>query len=234
MTALKVIGVILLIFLLIGFLRVGATVSFGDGLCVKLRAGHIRLTVFPRGKKRKKKEKPKEEKPKEEKKEKKGTEPKKRRAFPKPTVGDLLDLAQTALSALGATVARACKRVRIDPLDVTVVLGGDDPASVATAYGMASAVMFAEMPKLEERFYIPDPSLHLRMDFDAEGTTAAGRIGVTLRVCDLFAIVFTLLIPMAKWFLRFKKAHRHDEAGHRGAGPKPKQAENNDTEDKIA
>ena len=224
------IGIILLIFLLIGFLRVGVVVRFGDELCVKLCVGHIRLTVFPRSKK--KKEKPKKEKPKEEKPE---AEPKKKRhALPKPTIDDLLDLAQTALSALGATVTRACKRVRIDPLDVTVVFGGNDPASVATAYGMANAVMFAEMPKLEERFYVPDPSLHLRMDFDAGGTAAAGRVGVTLRICDLFAIVFTLLIPMGKWFLRFKKAHRHDEAGHRGPGSEPEQTEKNDTEDKIA
>lgn len=233
MTVLKVIGIILLIFLLIGFLRAGATVFFENGLCVKLRVGWIRLTVFPRGKKKKKKETPKEEKPKEEAAEAK---PKKRRAIPKPTAGELLDLAQTALSALGATAARACKRVRIDPLDVTVVLGGSDPASVAAAYGVASALMFAEMPKVEERFYVPNPALHLRMDFDAGGTTAAGRAGVTLRICDLFAIVFTLLIPMAKCFLRFKKAHRHDEAGHRGPRPEARQTEekDKDTEDKIA
>ena len=229
MTALKVIGIILLIFLLIGFLRVGATVFFGDELRVKLCVGHIRLTIFPRSKK-KAKEKPKEEKPKEEEAEAK---PKKRRALPKVTVEDLLDLAQTAFSALGATVTRACKRVRIDPLDVTVVFGGDDPASAAAAYGAASALMFAEMPKLEDKFYIPDPSLHLRIDFDAE-STAAGKVGVTLRVCDLFAIVFTLLLPMAKWFLRFKKAHRQDKAAHRGADAGSKQAEENDTEDKIA
>lgn len=234
MTVLKVIGIILLIFLLIGFLRVGGVIFFGDELCVKLRVWFIRLTVFPGSEKKKKKEKkgkPKKEKPKEEKEEAK---PKKRRAIPKPTIEDLLDLAQTALSALGATAARACKRVRIDPLDVTVVLGGDDPASVATAYGAASAVMFAEMPKLEERFYVPNPSLHLRMDFDASGTTAAGRVGVTLRVCDLFAIAFTLLIPMAKWFLRFKKAHRHDKGAHRGAEFGSKRTEKNDTEDRIA
>ena len=35
MTALKVIGIILLIFLLIGLLRVGALVSFGEALCVR-------------------------------------------------------------------------------------------------------------------------------------------------------------------------------------------------------
>lgn len=234
MTALKVIGVILLIFLLIGFLRVGGVVLFGDELCVKLRVGHICLTVFPRGKKKKKKEKPKAEKPKEEKTEAEA-KPKTKHAFPKPTVEDLLDLVQTALSALGAMVRRACKRVRIDPLDVTVVFGGTDPAAVATSYGAASAVIFAQMPKLEERFYIPNPSLHLRMDFDAAGTTAKGQVGVSLRISDLFAIVFTLLIPLAKWFLRFKRAHRHDKAAHRGAlASESKQTEIIDTEDKIA
>lgn len=232
MTALKVIGIILLIFLLIGFLRIGAIASFGNELRVKLLLGHLRLTVYPRQKKANKEKKPKEEKPKEEKTPK---EPKQRRAIPKPTLEELIDLIETALSALGATVKRACKRVRIDPLDVTVVLGGDDPALIAAAYGMASAAMFADMPKMEEKFYIPNPSLHLRMDFEAEGPSAAGSIGVSLRICDLFAIAFTLLIPMAKWFLRFKKAHKHDIPAHRGPenDPEAEKKEQN-TDDKIA
>lgn len=232
MTALKILGIILLIFLLIGFLRVGALVSFGDELRIKLLAGHICLTIFPRkGKKAQKKEKKKEPKPKEEKPEKK---PKKRRGIPKPTLDELLDLAHTAFSALGDTVKRACKRVRIDPLDVTVVFGGDDPALIAAAYGMASAKVFADMPRAEEKFYIPNPAIHLRMDFDADGTTAAGSIGVSLRLCDLFAILFTLLIPLAKWFLRFKKAHKNDEPAHRGPESGTEQPENNESDDKIA
>lgn len=231
MTALKIIGIILLIFLLIGFLRVGALISFGENLCVKLRVGAIKLTVFPKqeGKPQKPK-KPKEEKPKEEEAEEK--KPKKKPALPRPTLEELLDLIHTAFSALGATVRRACKRVRIDPLDVTVVFGGDDPAYVAMAYGLVSGAMFETMPKAEEKFYIPDPSLHLRMDFSAEQTTAEGCVGVSLRVCDLFAILFTLAIPMLKWFWRFKKAHKHDAPAHKG--PEKDDTGTNDTEDKIA
>lgn len=231
MTALKVIGIILLVFLLIGFLRVGAIVFFEDELCVKLRVGAIRLTIFPKREKKEKPKKPKEEKPKEEPKEEK---PKKKPSIPKPTIDDLLDLAETALSALGATVRRACKRTRIDPLELTVVLGGDDPAAIAMIYGAASAAMFAEMPKVEEKFCVPDPSLHLRMDLDAEGTSAKGRVGVSLRVCDLFAIAFTLIVPLAKWFLRFKKAHRNDQPSHKGPDAEPEHKAENDTEDKIA
>ena len=47
MTALKVIGIILLIFILIGFLRVGALMQFGDELRVQLSVGPFRFTLLP-------------------------------------------------------------------------------------------------------------------------------------------------------------------------------------------
>ena len=232
MTALKVIGVILLIFLLIGFLRIGAVVSFGDELRVRARVGAIRLTLLPRKAKKPKKPKkdkaPKEEKPEEEKAEK----PKKKRSIPKPSFDEILDLIRMALSALGAMARRACRRVRIDPLDMTVVFGGGDPADVAMTFGAVNSAVFALMPKAEEKFYIPNPSIRLRMNYDAEGTEAEGSVGLSLRVCDLFAILFALIVPMAKWFLRFKRAHRHDEPTHRG--PKTKAKDNRDTEEQIA
>ena len=231
MTALKILGIILLVILLIGFLRFGVIVSFGEELRVRLRVGPLKLTVCPRKKKKAKKKKAEKPQPEQEaaKKEKK---PKKRSSFPKPTLDDVLDLIDTAFSALRAMVRRACRRVRIDPLDLTVVFGGWDPASVAAAFGAANTVMYTVMPRAEETFYIPDPSLHLRIDYDQERTTAAGAVGISLRVCDLFAIVFALLIPLAKWFLRFKRAHRHDKAVSKEG--KKKTNDTNDTEERIA
>ena len=215
MTALKILGVLLLVFLLLGFLRVGALVSFGDELRVRLRAGPFRLTILPKKEKkgRKKPEKqPKEAHPDAEKR-------KKQHKLPKPTLPELFDLIETALSALGATARRACLRLCVDPLEATVVFGGNDPAQVAMAYGAASSALFTLMPKAEECFHIPDPSLHLRMDYGAERTTAQGKAGFSLRVCDLFAIAFTLLPPLVKWFLRFKKAHRKDAAERKAPAP---------------
>lgn len=233
MTALKVIGIILLVFLLIGFLRVGAIVSFGDELCVKVRVGLVKLTILPKKeKKRKKAKKPKEEKPKDEAEEEK---PKKKRQLPKLSFDEILDLAHTALSALGAMLRRTCKRVRVDPLDLTLIFGGPDPARVATTFGMVNSAVFALMPKAEELFYIPDPALRLRVNFEAEGTEAAGAVGLSLRICDLFAILITLAIPMFKWFLRFKKAHRGDKKAHKGAPAEAgNKEETDDTKEKIA
>ena len=216
MLALKIIGVILLVFLLLGFLRLGAIVSFGEELRVRLRVGALKLTILPAKEKKPKKEKPpKEEKPKEEK--PKEAKPKKKRAIPKPTLDDVLDLLETALAALGATARRACRRTRIDPLDMTVRIGAYDPADTAILFGAVNAAVFVLMPKAEETFDIPDPGIHLRMDYDGGTVSAEGSLGLSLRLCDLFVIVFTLIVPLGKWLLRFLKAHRHDAPAHRGA-----------------
>ena len=66
------------------------------------------------------------------------------------------------------------------------------------------------MPELEELFHIPKPSICLSMDFDRAETWAEGTVGVSLRVCDLIAIALTLALPVGKWLLRCRRAHRND------------------------
>lgn len=140
MTALKVIGIILLIFILIGFLRVGALMQFGDELHVQLSVGPFRFTLLPaKEKKETPKKKAKEKKPKSEGEEAKQ---KKKPSLPKPTKEELRDLITTALSALKETAKRTCKRLRIDPLEILIVFGGTDPADIAQTYGYASAAMW--------------------------------------------------------------------------------------------
>ena len=200
MTALKVIGIILLIFILIGFLRVGALMQFGDELRVQLSVGPFRFTLLPA-------------------KEKKET------PLPKPTKEELRDLITTALSALKETAKRTCKRLRIDPLEILVVFGGTDPADIAQTYGYASAAMWGVMPHLEDLFHIPDPSLHLRMDYSSEKTHAEGAVGLSLRIRDGLHIALALLIPMLKWYLRYKKAHKNDAPAEKPTESTPQNSE---------
>ena len=173
MTALKVIGIILLIFILIGFLRVGALMQFGDELRVQLSVGPFRFTLLPaKEKKETPKKKAKEKKPKSE-----GEEAKQKEKALAPQADkkeELRDLITTALSALKETAKRTCKRLRIDPLEILVVFGGTDPADIAQTYGYASAAMWGVMPHLEDLFHIPDPSLHLRMDYSSEKDARRG------------------------------------------------------------
>ena len=223
MRVMEIIGGILLVILLLGLIRVGAVVTVGDEVRVAARFGLIRITIFPRKKKAPKPKKKTEEAPKEE--APKAPE-KKKRQLPKLDFYDLLDLLDAAFPALSATARRACSRLRIDPLDMTVVFGSLNPADTARFHGIACAAMYAVMPRLERLFYIPAPSLHLRMSFDSDHTSASGTVGVSLRVCDLFAIAPTLLIPLGKWYLSFREAHQPDKEE-----PAPKTDE---TDDKIA
>ena len=216
MTALKVMGSILLLLLLIGLLRVGAEVRFGEALVVKLRVGPFRKTIVPTDEKppKKRKEKKKPDGPAAER-------PKKKRPLPKPTLCELTDLISTAFSALGAMLRATCRRLRIDPLEASVTFGGAEPAEIAQKYGCACAALWALMPRAEALFRIPRPSLHLRMDYQAAETRAEGTLGLSARVGELIVIALALAVPLLKWFLRFKRAHRNDAP--RGAAP-PAQA----------
>lgn len=55
-----------------------------------------------------------------------------------------------------------------------MIFAGDDPADTAQTYGYANAALWTLMPKLEELFYIPKPSVYLGMDFTKAETSAEG------------------------------------------------------------
>ena len=137
MTALEIIGMILLLFLLLSLLRVGAIVDFGGELRVRLRVGPVKLTVLPR--KEKKAQKKAAEAAGETPEEK--TKPKAAggHRLPKLSFPELRELAGTVLGALKRTLRRTCRRTRIDPLEVGVIFAGDDPADTAQTYGYANA-----------------------------------------------------------------------------------------------
>ncbi len=210
MTVLKVLGVLLLLLLLLCLLRVSVIISFGAALRVRLRVGALRLTLYP---KRKQGGKGKAKKADNK---RKMWDTSKMGTLPRPTSRELKELAVTVLNVLSATARRACRRVRINPLDVTVAFGGD-PASAAWNCGRASAAMYALMPRIEELFSIPDPSLHLRADFDAEKMTAEGCVGVSARVFSLLFIAVAALVPLLKWYLHFRRAHRANAAQNKAA-----------------
>lgn len=77
-----------------------------------------------------------------------------------------------------------------------MILGGEeDPAASAEAYGWISAAVWTFMPRLEELMRIPDPYIHLDVDYNARETRAEGEIGLFFQIRDLFAIGFAFGIP---------------------------------------
>ena len=197
MTAFLVIGLILLILLLLVSVRVGVILHFGDQTTLKLRIGFIKVTILPKKKKEKRTAKA-DAAP------KKSAPPKKKNKL---TPSEIYDLVTAVFSGLRAMAHRAGKHLRVDPLEISAVFGGSDPAEIAQRFGMANAAVWSLMPQAEEIIHIPDPAIHLGMDYNAPKTVVSGTVGLAFRVGNLIEFTVAAAIPLLKWYKTYRKAH---------------------------
>lgn len=205
-----ILGGILLLLAAVWLLRVGVDIRFGDELCVAVKVGPGKITVLPRQEKKKKPKKKKKEKA--EIAAEKPAKKKEKKKFPF-TFSDIRSAVPVLFEALKKALGKIRRRMRIDPLDVCVIFAGDDPAKVAEMYGWANSAMWAMMPQLERLLQIPDPHIHLGVDYERYDLHAEGRVGITFRVGDLIVIGLTLAIPALKWYLNWRKeVKRREEA----------------------
>ena len=226
MTALWIVGIVLFLLLVIFLSRVGAEVVFGAETGVTLRLGPVRVQVLPRKEKTKK---PKKEKP-----PKKRKEEKPKKEMPKITVRAILRGLPELWGIAKKGLRMTFRRIRISPMEISAVIGGEDPADTAILYGKLNAAMWTVMPRLEEWIHIPDPHIHMEMDFTAEETKVSGTVGASYRIGDLLAIGFAAAGPVLKFgipFLRKQKAIKKAEAAKLAAEQAEKKA---DASDKAA
>lgn len=200
MIVLWILGILAALILLLCLTRVGVLVKFREELAVTVRFGCLKLQVLPV-----KKKPPKHEKePKEERKEKTKVKPKK--AFPKPTFSDIRDAARVLWPPLKKALHRTCRGVRIDPLDVSAVLGGQaEPADAAQLYGELHGLIWTGMPVLEKLLVIPQPHIHLDVDFTQGETRLQGTVGLSARIGTLLGIGLTVAVPGLRWLLAYMK-----------------------------
>jgi len=201
-----ILGILAALILLLCLTRVGVLAKVeGEQVRLDAKVGLIRFNILP-GKEKKKKEK--KEKPKAGKKEAAGSK-KEKSALPKFTLADIKDVVKTLWPPLKRALNRTRRGIRIQPLQLGVTLGGsDDPAAAAELYGYLHAGMWTAMPGLEQLLVIPDPYLHLGIDFNAQKTALKGTVGLSVRIGTLLAVAFGVGFPALKWFLRFRKKNK--------------------------
>lgn len=196
-----ILGGIVLLLLAIWLLRVSVEIAFGQELRVTAKIGPKKLTLLPKPEKRERAPKKKKKKaPAAEKK----TEDKGKKKFPF-TFEDIRSAAPVVFEALQKALRKIRRRMRVDPLDISITFAGDDPAKVAEMYGWANTAMWTMMPPLEQLIHIPDPHIHLGVDYNSFRITAEGRVGVRFRVGDLIVIALTLAVPVLKWYMNRRK-----------------------------
>lgn len=213
-----ILGVIAALIAVLLCLRVGVTASFGEELRVTAQIGPATVQIIPPPEKKPAKEKPEKAAAKAEKK------PKERK---KPDIHLTLEDIRGGLHAVWQSIQgalrRAGKRIRIDPLRLNFVFGDEDPVNTAQWYGWANSAMWAVMPRLEEMIHMPDPRIHMEMDFTAAETKISGTVGASYRIGDLLAIGFAAIGPVLKFgipFLRKQKAFKKAEAARLAAEQK--------------
>lgn len=193
-------GIFLLLFLLFQ-LRLRLALTFGEKINCDVCIGPFSL----------KKRTAKEHRKVKERKKKKEKEKKEKLNF---SLSDFFSLLETGLSALKESGKHFCRHLRVDPLSLCIIFAGNDPADVAKSFGIANAAMWSILPKAEELFIIPDPAIHLDMDFEAEKTKVTGEVTLMIRIGSLLMCLLLLALPLLRWYVDWRKKQAVSEKRH--------------------
>lgn len=210
---------------LLAILPLGVSVRYdAAGAVVKVIAGPVKITLFPRPKRGKKS--PKEKKPKKaDQKEpiqtpaqtteqKEQAAPKQNEKKPQETpakktggpITDFLPLVKVALDMLDAFR----RKLRLNVLELKVIMAADDPCDLAVNYGRAWAAVGNLMPRLERVFVIQKRNIEVECDFESSQTTVIARLDLTI---TLGRIIGTAVVYGVKALIEFLKIKNKRKGG---------------------
>ena len=188
------------ILILLAVLPLGVSVCYdSNGPLVRIIAGPLRLQVFP-AKKRSKTKKPKE---------KRITTPQKKPAKQPPkdggeqkggSVTDFLPLVQVVLDFLGDFR----RKLRVNRLELNVVMAGGDPCDLAVNYGKAWAALGNLWPRLEEWLVIKKRDVRIQCDFEGSDTLITARLDATITLGRVMSLSVRYGIRAIKDLIKIK------------------------------
>ena len=199
---------------LLAALPLGASVSYDSGgLLARIIAGPVKITLFPRPKKEKKEKKQEAPKqapaqPQEQPPQNPNPPVQPKSDAPKEKKGgswtDFLPLVKTALDLLGDFR----RKMRLDHLELKLILAGDDPCDLAVNYGRAWAAVGNLMPQLERLFVIKKRDVEVECDFTASETLVTARLDITITLGRLLAALLRFAFRAIKEFLKINKKRK--------------------------
>ena len=233
MTWLWVLGIVVSLLFLLCMTPVGAWVKVsGSELTLDVKFGIFRIHILP---KKEKKPNPKKEAKKaakdaeaaEKKAAKKARKDAEKAKLKEARKGEpfscktarlnaLLADVREAVDAIWPPLRRGLKRIGrgicIRPLQLSLTIGGqEDPAQAAQLYGYLHAAIWTVMPALEQLMTIPEPYIHVGMDFDSPDTKVEGEAGISIRIGTLIAAGLTVLIPALRWYTKWNKKNKQKQ-----------------------
>lgn len=166
-----ILACILAALILISLIRVGVRAEYDGGqFTVHLRAGPAALRVYPLKQKKKKPEKLAKPKP------------QKKREMPEQGTGEKLSLLWELLPVALRAAGSFRRKISVDLLEAHILLAGSDPASVATAFGSANAIIGMVLPLLEQNFHIRQRDIRTAADFQRTHSEVQAKVALSLTV----------------------------------------------------
>lgn len=191
MTVWIVLGAIVAALVLLSLIRVGGTVEYSrSGTLVHLRAGALRIQVYPP----KPRKKSGEKKPKRA---KKSAKPQKEEQ-PEPKPGGRLDTLKAMLPLVADAAGQLRRKVRVDRLLLDVTAAAPDPAMAALSFGGVNAAIGMIWPLLENNFNIGDRRIRTKVDFNLTEPEAYLYASFSLRVGQAVVLALTLGMKFLK------------------------------------
>lgn len=199
----------LIVLFLIGQIRIGAEVRYGqDGAQVQVRAGVFRITMFPR--------KPAEQKKKSLKSEKKTGKVKTvqkqsgkdKKDGKKLTVDQIFDLAKQFVPLALEAAGCLWSKLVMDILEISIVIGGNDPADAALSYGQVNAALGAVWKPLNEAFHVRNGRGHVEVDFDHPNTTLYVRAALSIKIGQALWLGIHFGVKALQRLLEFRKIQK--------------------------
>lgn len=219
MTALIVIGILLLFFVFLFSLRAKLTIAYDGDFGMSVQVLCFRFRILPKREKkgphsmsrskaqkiRKKLEKKADKKraKKAEKQKKKQHEKEHPTEKPKKSLSEILDLISLCRKLAAKVIRKFFGHLRIDVARLHLTVATGDAATTAIAYGAVTESVALLYPVLEsvKTFRVPDMAdVDIRADFCADSMDADILISFSLRVWHVFDIAFGALFT----FIRHK------------------------------
>ena len=207
--------------ILLAVLPLGVCVKYNSqGPMVRVILGPVKFTVFPRPKKKKKdnsKKQSQTEQPPAQPAQTAPTEPAPQNPAPPPkpkekkpkeekggSLLDFLPLVKLVFRFLGDFR----RKLRVNTLELKLIMAGGDPANLAINYGRAWAAVGNLLPQLDRIFVIKKRDIEVECDFTASETLVIARLDLTITLGRLLALVFGYAIRALITFLKIQKKRK--------------------------
>ena len=225
MVGLIILGVIIAIIVAIMLVPVGADVAYEGGelrLSAKVCGMLLQLIPKPPADETKPKKEKKPKKPKKPKKQKKQPEEQAQTGEEKPKKKLNLDFSMDEIMGLVKSVLRGLgrfgRKLSVDRFLLHYTAAGKDPYNTAMTFGYVNGALTTLAPICRRSFDAKDVDVWTDVDFTTEKTKVDFGVALTIRIGQIFGVVFTILfgalgIIIKHKFRKFKEKRANKKAG---------------------